>query len=83
MLVTTRLGEMDEAQLQKRLDVFENEDQRVEATEYCLQACDGSAHITGIPTGDGSFCERHVKRSCHVVVKKWPEEIRAEAASLA
>ena len=75
MWVATRLGEMHESALRKRVDVFENADQRVEAVEYCMLDCPGAAHGTGRPATDaqGCFCPHHVHRSVHVTVKQAPE----------
>lgn len=74
--------DVDESELIKRVDVFENDDQRLEATEYCFAGCQGQAHVTGAPQGDGSFCEQHVHRSVAMVLKRWPIEAGAAAASL-
>ena len=73
MWVSTRLGEMDESALLKRVDVVEDDSQRVEAVEYCLLDCPGGAHRTGHPEGMGCFCPQHVHRSVHVTVKQVPE----------
>lgn len=81
MVITTRLGEMDDSRLQKREDVVENDDYRMVAVEYCLLACEGVAHQTGVAQGDGCFCEHHVHRSGDLTVKRWPEGMGALAAS--
>jgi hypothetical protein len=72
---------VDESELIKRIDVDENDDIRIEATEYCLIGCKGNAHVTGVAQGDGSFCELHVHRSAHGIVKRWPEGMGAIAAA--
>lgn len=65
------------------LDKVEEDDEKiVETTEYCLVGCQGSAHITGIPDAVSHFCNRHVHRSGHATVKRWPVEAKAEAQSL-
>jgi hypothetical protein len=74
--------QVDESELTKRVDVSENDDQKLVATEYCLTGCGGAAHTTGVAQGDGSFCERHVHRSVHLTIKRYPEFAGAIAASL-
>jgi len=73
MWVSTRLGEMRESALQKRVDVLEDADRRIEAVEYCVRGCLGMAHVSGVATGLGCFCPDHVHRSVHVTVKQVPE----------
>jgi hypothetical protein len=73
VVVTTTLGEMDVEALQQCEYVYENDDQRVTAVEYCLRDCAGEAHRTGAPAGSGCFCPSHVHRSVHVIMKRWPE----------
>ena len=69
-LITTILGEMDEALLEKREAVIDNEHEHTVVVEYCLLGCDGPSHITGQPEAVERFCSKHVHRSAHVVLKK-------------
>lgn len=81
-VINTRLGPMDTSLLQCLQTVEENDDVRVEAIEYCLLDCEGHAHKTGVAQGDGCFCELHVHRGAHGIVKRWPVEAGGVAASL-
>jgi len=74
--------DVDESELIKRVDVHENDDIRIESVEYCVLGCAGHAHKTGVAQGDGCFCELHVHRSAHGIVKRWPEGMGAIAAVL-
>lgn len=86
VLITEDRGQtfrqVDESALMKRVDIFENDDVRLEATEYCLRGCTGQAHVVDRALGDGCFCDLNVHRSAHGVVKRWPQEVGAVAASL-
>jgi hypothetical protein len=71
MNITTTLGLIDEALLIKHEGSFDNENERAETVEYCLQGCKGPAHITGKADSDSYFCSQHVHRSVHVTLKRF------------
>lgn len=72
-MITTTLGDRDEAELLKHDDVVDNDHEHTTVVEYCLKDCPGAAHQTGQATGAHCFCERHIHRSAHVTLKRWPE----------
>jgi hypothetical protein len=74
-IITTTRGDLDDAQLVKREGVIDNENETTTWTEYCLLACAG-------PHLDGESCARHVHRSVHVTLKKWPDGLGAVLADL-
>lgn len=80
--ITTTLGDVDEALLMKREDSIDNENEKTGIVEYCLNGCNGPAHVTGIPDSATHFCNQHVHRSVHVTVKK-TETLFSEGAVLA
>lgn len=83
MIIETRLGLMDESELQLlEMTHEDNDDIKVTSAEWCVRDCPDSSHVTGIATGVGSFCAQHVKRSAHVEVKRMPEAMAGEAAAL-
>lgn len=79
-IVETTLGPKPESELIRTTVQVETVDQVVTSTEYCLAGCDGPAHRTQIPDGDGFLCSQHVHRSLNVHVKRFPEGAMAGAA---
>ncbi len=69
-LIHTTHGDRDEAQLLKRTDVVDTDNEHTEIVEYCLLGCEGPAHRTGLPDAPGLFCGWHVHRSVHVALKR-------------
>jgi hypothetical protein len=69
-LITTTQGPLEESVLMKRVDRVETDDERTEATEYCLLDCRGAAHQTGQPDDASFFCRQHVHRSVDMVLKR-------------
>lgn len=72
-MITTIVGDMDAALLERRDDSIEDDEKIVAITEYCQSGCEGNAHQTQRPDSPSHFCDRHVHRSVHVTLKKWPE----------
>lgn len=69
-VITTTLGDMDEALLEKREAVIDNDNEHTTVVEYCLRGCDGPSHVTGEPEAMERFCSKHVHRSAHITLKK-------------
>ena len=69
-LIATTLGDRDESTLRKTEGVIDNEIELTRVVEYCLPACEGSAHVTGQPDAPHHFCARHIHRSVHVHLKQ-------------
>ncbi len=69
-MVNTTLGPLPESTLVKREDVVDNDNERTTSIEYCLIGCKGLAHVTRTPDSQSYFCNQHVHRSVHVIVKK-------------
>lgn len=63
-------GEIEECLLQKHEGSIDNDVERTSWVEYCLVNCDGAAHRTGEPQGDGCFCPKHVRRNVNMYLKK-------------
>lgn len=76
-MIQTILGEMDESQLQRLDTVIENTVEHTEIVEYCVLGCEGLAHVTGQPQGDGCFCPHHVHRSVNMRLKQGVAAISA------
>jgi hypothetical protein len=72
-MIGTKHGLVSEDRLQKRVDVVETDNHRIETVEYCPIECHGIAHRKGEAFGDGCFCPFHVRRDVDVTVKKFPE----------
>lgn len=72
--ITTDQGrtiqEVEEATLQRRDDILDNENETTKTVEYCFIDCSGVAHKTGYPDSISHFCNKHVHRSASVVLKK-------------
>ncbi len=69
-LIHTTHGALEESVLLKRVDRVETDDERTEATEYCLLGCGGTAHQTGQPDDVSYFCRQHVHRSVDMFLKR-------------
>jgi hypothetical protein len=69
-LITTTLGDIDESLLRKVEGDVDNENEHTTTVEYCLNTCDGMAHIRGTPDSEVFFCSKHIHRSAHVRLKK-------------
>lgn len=72
--ITTDQGrtiqEVEEATLQRRDDIVDNENETIRSVEYCFVNCPGAAHHAGVPDSESHFCNKHVHRSASVVLKK-------------
>lgn len=68
-LITTTLGDMDEALLVKSTGDVDNDTERTVWVEYCEKDCKGQAHFTGQASGPGVFCDRHIHRSVNMELK--------------
>lgn len=68
--VNTTHGPMDDSQLQRREDSFDEEVGTLTAVEYCLLDCPGEAHKTGQRDKPEHFCSLHVHRSVNLAVKE-------------
>lgn len=71
--INTTHGPMDDSQLIRREDSFDEEIGRITAVEYCLLDCPGEAHKTGQRDKPEHFCSLHVHRSIGIAVKQTPE----------
>lgn len=60
---------MDESELIKKETTIDDEREHVETVEYCVLACPGSAHRTGVADAPGHFCNMHVHRSVDMTLK--------------
>ena len=69
-MINTTLGPLPDATLIKREGVIDNDNEKTTTVEYCLFGCKGLAHVTGKPDSQSYFCNQHVHRSVHVIVKK-------------
>ena len=69
------ITEMDEAQLQKKTGVVDNENEHTTWVEFCRLGCDGAAHQTGKHDAPSFFCSKHVHRSAHVTLKRLPPAV--------
>lgn len=70
---TGQLVQRPEDQLIKTELTQDNDDIVMDSVEYCLKGCEGEFHKTLKPQGEGFACERHVHRSAHGKLKRWPE----------
>lgn len=68
--IQTTLGLMDDSQLQRREDSFNEEVGTLTAVEYCLLDCPGQAHQSGLRDAPGHFCSQHIHRSVNLAVKE-------------
>ena len=79
LILTTR-GMLEDSVLIKTETDFDNDHERTSTVEYCLAACEGQAHRTGVADAPSFFCAQHVHRSVSVALKEWPSAA-AEAGS--
>lgn len=70
MLITTTLGDRDDATLLKTEGGHENDTEIVTWVEYCRLGCPGRAHQTGQPDAAGLFCQAHIHRSVAMHLKR-------------
>ncbi len=65
-------SDVDESSLQRKDTFHDDADATVRTVEYCRIGCQGNAHTTGVADSADMFCAKHVHRSVHVDVKRWP-----------
>jgi len=61
---------VEDAELQRRDTLIDDEVEKTVIVEYCWKDCPGSAHLTGLPDCSSHFCDLHVHRSADVRLKK-------------
>ena len=68
-MITTTLGDRDEAQLLRETGGLDNAVETTTWVEYCLSDCGGAAHRTRVPDAPGVFCAQHIHRSVAMHLK--------------